>query len=240
MGAERADAAGGTDQLDDVILAYVEAVEAGQSPDRAAWLARYPHLADELAAFFADQDQFSSLVAPIRVDTPAPPHARSSGSVVLDARAPLAAGCLVGEYELLDDLACGGMGVVYKARHRTLGRVVALKMIRAGALALPEDLARFRLEAEAAALLDHPNIVPIYEVGEHEGQPYFSMKLVEGGSLAQSPPVAMGGLVALMVKVARAVHYAHERGILHRDLKPANILLDRRGEPHVTDFGLAT
>jgi len=244
MAAERADAVGRAEELDEVILAYVEAVESGQSPDRAAWLGRYPHLAAELSDFFADQDQFSSLVAPICVNTPPPSRSRSLGELALELPAPLPAGCMVGDYELLDQIAVGGMGVVYKARHRTLGRVVALKMIRAGELALEEDVARFRFEAEAAARLDHPNIVPIFDVGAHQGQPYFSMKLIDGCSLAQrltqSPPVAMAGLAELMAKVARAVHYAHERGILHRDLKPANILLDERGNPHVTDFGLAT
>jgi serine/threonine-protein kinase len=244
MAAERADAVGRAEDLDEVILAYVEAVEAGQSPDRAAWLARYPELADELAAFFADQDRFSSVVAPISVSSLPPTVPYRGEAVVLDADPPLAAGCVVGAYELLDEIASGGMGLVYKARHQALGRVVALKMIRTGNLAPPEDVARFRREAEATANLDHPNIVPIYDVGEHEGQPYFTMKLIEGGSfgqhLAQSPPVAIGELVTIMAQVARAVHHAHQRGILHRDLKPANILLDRRGEPHVTDFGLAT
>src|SRR5215831_16877784 len=148
----------------------------------------------------------------------------------------------LGDYELLEEVGRGGQGVVFRARQKSLNRIVALKVIGLGQWATRAHLKRFRLEAKAAASLDHPCIVPIYEIDERDGQCYFSMKFVEGGQLdevVKHAPMSIRQAVELVVKVARTVHYAHEHGILHRDIKPGNILLDKEGEPHLTDFGLA-
>jgi WD40 repeat protein/tRNA A-37 threonylcarbamoyl transferase component Bud32 len=230
--------------LEEVLGDFMHRLDCGEAVDREQLLVQHPEVAEELRSYFAGIDEVERLGRQAKgeealatyPDRPQPRRGQRQRIPPADGLA-----CLVGDYELLEQIGQGGMGVIYKARQLSLQRLVALKMIRPDRLASPVDLLRFRTEAEAVASLDHPHIVPIYEVGEYAGQHYFSMKLIEGGSLAQHLPRLLGDLpagVGLLAAVARAVHYAHQRGLLHRDLKPGNILLDAQGRPHVTDFGL--
>ncbi len=249
------------ERLERILAAYVHAVEAGTAPDRAELLKQYPDLAADLGSFFRNRDAMEHIAQPIKEQSPA--LAETIGASETPNTGVGTTLRYFGDYELVKEIARGGMGVVYRAKQVSLNRIVAVKMILAGQLASEADVERFKTEAEAAAGLDHPNIVPIYEVGEHEGQHYFSMKFVEGQSLAQhlanglptNPEAA-----TLLHVCAQAVYHAHERGVIHRDLKPANILLQARTkeagpaaplagsggkpaladyEPVISDFGLA-
>lgn len=234
----------------------------GSGCDRSRLLGEYDDIREDLKEFFGAHDRMNELAAGLRLsasvlgrsdatalesDAFGKPEGASGTLPASDAdvlAAVVAAGRVhyFGDYELLEEIARGGMGVVYRARQVTLNRIVAVKMILSGQFASKEDIQRFRAEAEAAAHLDHPGIVPVYEVGEFEGQHYFSMGFVDGASLTSEladGPLAPRRAAALVRNVAEAVGYAHGEGVIHRDLKPGNILLDGSGRPRVTDFGLA-
>ncbi len=220
--------AGREDALNRVLADLLDALGRGDRVDLPAWQARYPSFAAELADLCAARREVCGALHEEATTPVCPPAADPSCGPDSPPRQ-------WGDYELLEELGQGGMGRVYKAWQRSLGRLVALKVIRAGAAATGADRLRFRTEAEAAARLDHPNIVPVYEVGEHDGQPYLAARYVEGGSLSRhmecfrDDPRAAAALVATL---ARAVHHAHERGVLHRDLKPGNILLQMQTTEH--------
>jgi WD40 repeat protein/predicted Ser/Thr protein kinase len=232
-------------RLHEVIAAYLEAVAAGRNLGREELFAQHPDLAAELAAFFADHDKVKHLAE--LSPPPAAPAATAAEAPTLapGKRAAPTPGTLVrpfGDYELLEELGRGGMGVVYKALQVSLNRTVALKMILAGQLAGEADVQRFLREAQTAAGLQHPGIVAIHEVGDYDGQHYFSMDYIEGRSLAdlvRDHPLPPAQAARYVRRIAEAVHHAHQQGVLHRDLKPANVLIDSSDQPHVTDFGLA-
>ncbi len=219
-----------------------EQLADGTSPDVEALVRQHPELADELRGLWATMlvtdcvaagalSQSTSRTTPLPSSPDDPQHGP-----------PVNAPSVFGDYELLEEVGRGGMGVVYRARQASLGRIVALKLMLRGANPTESDLSRFRSEAESAARLDHPAIVPIYEVGQHNTQPFFTMKYVAGTTLSHrlaDGPMPPREAATLLVPICRAIQFAHEHGLLHRDLKPSNILIGDDGHPHITDFGLA-
>ncbi|XZE54187.1 protein kinase domain-containing protein [Planctomycetaceae bacterium SH139] len=228
--------------FDRVIHQYYQAIDRGELVEPESFIARHPHFADELKSFFTDLqiiDDAPDIGTPSQTTGPNGP---SSLHPILHLAKPGDSLTYIGEYRILEEIARGGMGVVYLARHEQLGRDVALKMILTGRLASQSEIDRFRREAKSAATLRHPNLVTVYEIGDHQGSHYFTMDYIESVSLADRlregslPPI---DAAKLLETIAQATHYAHKQGILHRDLKPANVLIDNLGQPHVTDFGLA-
>jgi serine/threonine-protein kinase len=213
---------------------------AGRRPDLDAVAAGHPDLAAELRHLWAAAQFADAFARPVPPDSSFRPRPASDERESMNQAPPLPR--RFGDYDLLEELGRGGMGVVYKARQRSLDRVVALKMILRADYATPAERARFQTEAKAAGHLDHPNIVPVYEAGECDGRAYFTMRYVPGrtlGVLLAGGPMRPRDAARHLAAVARAVQYAHDHGILHRDLKPSNVLIDAAGIPHVSDFGLA-
>jgi eukaryotic-like serine/threonine-protein kinase len=235
-----------------------EAMRQGQQPDVEGVANRYPALSADLRSLWAtiwvaeemarngSREAEPGAVRDGALETIAWPPATEPGtaSVSLSPHPGLTSSVLVrfGEYELFEELGRGGMGVVSRAREIARERIVALKRLLRGPESTPQDLERFRIEALAAARLAHPHIVPVFHVGECDGQPYFTMQYIEGTTLARKladGPLPAQDAARLLVPVCRAIHYAHDCSVLHRDLKPSNILIDREGNPYVSDFGLA-
>lgn len=219
-------------------LIYNEVVvreELGETPHFEEYAARFPHLSDSLRIQFEVHRAVSDdLLESTRPENGLPP--------VFEEKKGFYFGPQLAEYEIVEELGRGGMGVVYKARHRALKRFVALKMILPGRVPSPRESVRFRSEADNIARLHHPNIIQIFDVGEDNGQTYFSLEFAEGGTLEQrllEQPLPPREAAALVESLAQAVQHAHEHHIVHRDLKPANVLFHADGRPVITDFGLA-
>ncbi len=237
--------------LAELLAALTDQLCRGQQPDVERVAARHPEVAAELRRLWAATRMVDGLArtnpstpfgaSQHPAETTDPVSGRSettTGTPRVDNSLPRR----VGNYELLEEIGRGGMGVVYKARQLDLDRIVAVKMLLNARLAGPTEEARFHAEAEAAARLADPHIVPVYEVGEVDDQPYFSMQLIEGTTLAarlDQGPLTPREAAELLIPICRAVDMAHRQGVLHRDLKPSNILIDRTGRPLVSDFGLA-
>ena len=214
-----------------------DAANAGQDIDFAEVCREHPEFADEL------RELWGAIVVADAAGSHSQTDGAATDALTHDSKSGLLSlPCKMGDFELREELGRGGMGVVYRARQISLDRIVAIKMILRGELASEAERDRFQAEAAAAARLNHSNIVPVYEVGELDGRPYFNMKYVDGRTLSQvlaDGPLPAREAARLLAAVSRGIHYAHGEGVLHRDLKPSNIVIDQQGEPHVMDFGLA-
>lgn len=233
------------DDRDELLFALLERLVAssrdGRMPDFSEVTREHPDLESELRELWATAMIAENFGSFTRISGDLPASDRSAEEET-HTRSTYATPRRVGDFELLEEIGRGGMGVVYRATQLSLNRTVALKMILPGRLASATDVFRFRVEAEAAAKLKHPHVVSVHEVGELDGQPYFSMPLIEGTTLARrlsDGPLSSRESAELLIPICRAVAAAHRHGILHRDLKPSNILIDTEGRPYVTDFGLA-
>ena len=210
---------------------------AGEKVDISLFCEKFPQHADELRKLWSTF-QIADLAGSSNSALDQGSHGSASRSGTLETiQLPMT----FGDYELIEEVGRGGMGIVYRARQKSLDRIVAIKMILKGQFATEEERKRFQSEASAAAI-EHPNIVPVYEVGEYDGQPFYCMKFIDGETLRerlQRGVFSSRDAASFVSKVAKAIHFAHLQGILHRDLKPSNILIDKNGEPHISDFGLA-
>ena len=243
---ERPEASPGDAQLAAILQELADAKRAGLDPDVEQVVARHPDLAAEIRSLWATV-WVAEEIARTTVPTPAVVAARDDDRTIAhrpgpDDESEVSPGPRFGDFELLEELGRGGMGIVSRAREITRGRVVAIKRLLRGPDSTAQDIERFRLEAQSASRLAHPHVVPVFQVGECEDLPFFTMQYVEGTTLARKladGPMTAADAARLLAPVCRAIHYAHERGVVHRDLKPSNVLIDLRGHPYVSDFGLA-